>query len=81
MLAFHVRDPATDAAVRELARLTGKTLTDTIREAVQHEYAAVTAGAPMAERLKPLQAQFRALKRVGGQPADKAFFDDLSGEP
>ena len=31
-MAFHVRDAATDAAVRKLARLKGKTLTETIRE-------------------------------------------------
>ena len=37
-MAFHVRDRATDAAVRRLARLTGKTLTETIREAVEREF-------------------------------------------
>ena len=29
-MAFHVRDPATDRAVRRLAKVKGKTLTDTI---------------------------------------------------
>ena len=37
-MAFHVRDEATDKAVRRLAKLKGKTLTETIREAVEHEY-------------------------------------------
>ena len=32
-MAFHVRDPATDLAVRSLAKLKGKSLTQTIREA------------------------------------------------
>ena len=31
-MAFHVRDAATDLAVRKLARLKGKTLTETVRE-------------------------------------------------
>jgi antitoxin VapB len=37
-MPFHVRDEATDQAVRRLARLKRKTLTETIREAVEHEY-------------------------------------------
>ena len=61
-MAFHVRDAATDIAVRRLAKLKGKTLTD------------------MIERLKPIQDQFAALRKPGGLPADKAFFDELSGD-
>jgi antitoxin VapB len=80
-MAFHVRDPTTDAAVRMLARIKGKTLTETIREAVEHEYAAINATPPLVERLQAIQADFQAMKRIGGQPADKAFFDDLSGQP
>ncbi len=37
-MAFHSRDPATDLAVRALAALKGKSLTETIREAVENEY-------------------------------------------
>ncbi len=37
-MAFHVRNEATDAAVRKLAKLKKKTLTATIREAIEHEY-------------------------------------------
>lgn len=33
------------------------------------------------ERLRPIQQQFAAVSRPGGLPADKAFFDALSGEP
>jgi antitoxin VapB len=78
-MAFHIRDPATDAAVRTLARVKGKTLTETIREAVEHEYAAINATPTLIERLQAIQADFQAMKRRGGKPADKAFFDDLSG--
>ncbi len=58
----------------------GKTLTDTIREAVEHEYERERARIPLIERLKPIQDQFAAISRPGGLPADKSFFDDLSGE-
>ncbi len=79
-MAFHIRDQTTDAAVRRLARLKGKTLTETIREAVERETAAISATPPLIERLQTIQADFQAMKRPGGKPADKAFFDDLSGD-
>jgi antitoxin VapB len=80
-MAFHIRDAATDSAVRKLARLKGKTLTETVREAVEREYTEITQAPPLIERLQPIQAAFQALRRPGGRPADKAFFDDLSGDP
>jgi len=79
-MAFHVKDPATDQSVRRLARLKGKSLTATIREAVEHEYQREIARIPLIERLRPIQDSFAAQSRPGGQPADKAFFDQLSGD-
>jgi antitoxin VapB len=79
-MAFHVKDAATDAAVRRLAKLKRQTLTETIREAVEHEYARVRSEIPLIERLKPIQEELKSLSKPGGLPADKAFFDELSGE-
>ena len=79
-MAFHVRDEATDKAVRRLAQLKGKTLTETIREAVEHEYERVRSETPLLERLRPIQDLLKSLSKPGGQPADKAFFDELSGD-
>ena len=79
-MAFHVKDAATDAAVRRLAKLKRKTLTEAIREAVEHEYARVRSEIPLIERLKPIQEELKSLSKPGGLPADKAFFDELSGE-
>ena len=79
-MALHVRDPATDAAVRRLAKLKGKSLTSTIREAVEHELERTRAAVPLIERLRPIQEQLRRLSKPGGLPADKAFFDELSGD-
>ena len=79
-MAFHVRDDATDKAVRRLAKLTGKTLTDAIRDAVEHEYDRERARIPLIERLKPIQRRFSDLSRPDGTAADKIFFDDLSGD-
>ncbi|HJU17677.1 MAG TPA: type II toxin-antitoxin system VapB family antitoxin [Stellaceae bacterium] len=80
-MAFHIKDEATDRAVRRLAKLKQKSLTETVREAVEHEYERTRAAIPLIERLKPIQEQLRALSKPGGLPADKAFYDDLSGDP
>jgi antitoxin VapB len=79
-MAFHVRDDATDLAVRRLAKLKGKTLTATIREAVEHEYEEEYKKVPLLERVKLLQDWLDARSAPGGLPADKAFYDELSGE-
>jgi antitoxin VapB len=79
-MALHIRDQATDAAVRRLAKLKGKSLTATIHEAVEHEYERTRVAIPLIERLRPIQERFAALKKPGGLPADKAFFDELSGD-
>ena len=79
-MAFHIKDWATDQAVRRLAQLKRKTLTATIREAVEHEYQRERAQVPLIDRLRPIQQQFAGLSQPGGQPADKAFFDALSGD-
>ncbi len=79
-MAFHVRDPATDLAVRQLAALKGKTLTETIREAVEHEHEREREKVSLLDRIKLIQERAAALARPGGKPADKAFYDELSGE-
>jgi antitoxin VapB len=79
-MPFHVRDEATDRIVRQLAKLKGKSLTETIREAVDNEYQRERAKIPLIERLSPLQDLFASLSKEGGRPADKAFFDELSGD-
>ena len=79
-MAFHVRDPATDKAVRRLAKMTGKSLTATIREAVENDYQHERQNVPLIERIKAIQERAAALAKPGGKPADKAFFDELSGD-
>jgi antitoxin VapB len=79
-MAFHVKDPATDHAVRRLAKIKGKSLTETIREAVEQEYEREQEKVPFLERVKALQDEVARLSKPGGLPADKAFFDELSGD-
>jgi antitoxin VapB len=78
-MTFYVKDPTTDKAVRRLAKLKGKTLTETIREAVENEYQRAKKAKTMGEKLDELAERFSKLPRSGLE-ADKAFFDELSGD-
>jgi hypothetical protein len=78
-MAIHLRDKSADVAVRRLARLTGKSLTDTIKDACEHELQRLKRGTPLMSRLRPLLDQLNAHPRTG-KKADKKFFDGLSGE-
>jgi antitoxin VapB len=80
-MAFHVRDEATDAIVRRLASKKQKSLTATIREACEHEYERAYGGeSAFMKAVRDAQEAFRAISKPGGLPADKAFYDELSGE-
>jgi antitoxin VapB len=79
-MAFHISDPATDNAVRRLAKLKGKSLTRTIHEAVENEYQREYQKLPLAERLKPIWEFVEEHSGPNRLPADKAFYDELSGE-
>jgi antitoxin VapB len=80
-MTIYVKNPATDEAVRRLAKLKRKTLTDTIHEAVEREYD-ILKNKPekrISEKLRELAEEFNKYPRTGLK-ADKAFFDELSGD-
>lgn len=79
-MAFHIKDAATDKAVRRLAKIKGKSLSATIREAVEHEYQREKGRRPLADRLAAIQDHLAAIAGPNPMPADKAFYDELSGE-
>jgi hypothetical protein len=69
-MAFHVRDEATDIAVRKLTKLKGKSLT-----AIANEYQRECHEVPLSERLEaprewsmraPIPAAYRRTKLAGG---------------
>ncbi len=80
-MTFYVKDPATDRAVRKLAKLRGKTLTETIREAVEKalDEQKREKRRTFLERIKPIQDRIAEYPKTG-LAADKAFFDELSGD-
>lgn len=78
-MAFHVRDPETDALVRRLARRKGCGLTEAVKQAVNAELQREARQVPMLERIKELQREV-AKYPDSGLKADKGFYDQLSGD-
>ena len=80
-MTFYVKDPATDKAVRKLAKLRGKTLTETIREAVEKALDEQKREKRLTflERIKPIQERIAKYPNTGLE-ADKVFYDELSGD-
>ncbi len=76
-MAFHIKDPATDAAVRKLAAERGISLTAAVREAVENELQ--RRRRPLIEVIDEITAEYRSYP-LSGLKADKAFFDELSGD-
>jgi len=77
-MAFHIEDPATDAAVRKLAAERGISLTAAVREAVENELK--RSRRPLKERVEEIISELEQYPPTGLK-ADKAFFDDICGEP
>jgi len=78
-MAFHVRDPETDALVRRLARQKGVGLTEAIKVAVREKIERDKKAKPMLERIRVIQDEVASWPDTGLK-ADKAFFDELSGD-
>jgi antitoxin VapB len=82
-MAFHVRDPKTDALVREVARRRGIGITEAIREiaeeALTAEEGVRETGDELRKKLQPLFDKVDAMPRTG-ERADKQFFDELWGQ-
>ena len=78
-MSFHVRDPKTDAMVRELARKRGIGLTEAIKQAVEAELRQADSDPDFMQQVRRIQDEIASHGRTG-LVADKAFFDDLSGQ-
>ena len=74
-MALHIRDVETDRLVRSLAAVKRLGLTEAIKLAVENELKRT----PLADRIRPLQEEVRSWGETGLK-ADKAFFDEMSGD-
>lgn len=79
-MPFHIRDHEADALVRKLAALKGVSLTDAVKIAAANELArSEEHQPPLRERIKVIQDRLAKYEPTG-LVADKAFFDELSGD-
>ena len=74
-MALHIRDAKADRLVRQLAAMKKIGLTEAVILAVENE----VKRAPLAERIRPIQDRIASWPSTG-LVADKAFYDELSGE-
>jgi antitoxin VapB len=74
-MTFYVKDPATDKAVRKLAKLKGITLTEAIRTAVEAELEREKSDVN-EKAIDAIIAKVASWPDTGLK-ADKAFYDSL----
>lgn len=79
-MPLYIKDETTSQMVAELAKRRGLTKQDAVRLAVAAELERLSRAVPLRERLEQLWAA-HPLPPKTGEAADKAFFDELSGEP
>jgi antitoxin VapB len=78
-MTLSIRDAATDRLVRELAKRKRLGLTEAVRLAVANELKRLDGETPLSERIAAIRRSIVA-RGPTADKADKAFFDDLSGE-
>lgn len=78
-MPLYIKDDATARLVGKLATLRGVSKQDAVRMAVQAELDRAAEAIPLRERFAALR-RAHPLPPPTRTPADKAFFDELSGE-
>jgi antitoxin VapB len=79
-MPFHVRDPETDALVRQLAHKTKLGITEAVKLAATEALATrEKARAEKLARMDAILAEFDKAPRTGLK-ADKAFMDMINGD-
>ena len=79
LMPLYIKDDATAELVSELAKLRGVSKQEAVRTAVMAELKRETEKVPLRDRIAKLWKE-NPLPPRNGRPADKAFFDELSGE-
>ena len=78
-MALNIRSEIVSQLAERLAARKGVNKTDAVRTALENELRRLDEAVPLRDRLRSLQE--RVLSRPAtGQEADKAFYDELSGD-
>jgi len=79
-MALNIRSEAVNLLAERLAARKHINKTDAVKLALENELRRLDEALPLRERLRPIQDRILA-RPATGQEADKAFYDDLSGNP
>ena len=78
-MPLNIRNEAVNQLAEKLAARKHVNKTEAVRQALENELRRLDDAVPLRERLRPLQQRILA-RPLTGLDADKAFYDDLSGE-
>jgi antitoxin VapB len=76
---LQIRNERVAKLAEKLAAIRRTTKTDAVLQALENELARIESAKSLAERVRPLQDRI-AKRPATGLEADKAFYDELSGE-
>ncbi len=77
-MAFHIKNPDTDALARKVARVKGLSLTEAVHQALEREYRRETGRSALMEDALDIVRRFQEKgDRSKGAPADRSFIDSL----
>lgn len=79
-MPLNIRSEVVNQLAETLAARKHINKTDAVKQALENELRRLDQALPLRERLRPLQDRIMA-RPATGLEADKAFYDDLSGEP
>ncbi|MBB5760819.1 type II toxin-antitoxin system VapB family antitoxin [Methylorubrum rhodesianum] len=79
-MPLNIRSKEVNRLAEKLASRARVSKTEAVRIALVNELERQERRIPLAERLRPLLERVDAVPNTG-LPADKAFFDDLNGQP
>jgi antitoxin VapB len=78
-MPLNIRSETVNALAGQVAKRRHVTKTEAVKIALENELRRLDEKIPLRERLRPLQERVRSWPRTGLK-ADKAFYDDLSGD-
>ena len=78
-MPLNIRNDVVNDLAEALAARTGSNKTDAVARALRNELQRLDDAMSLRERLRPVQARV-ASRPATGLDADKAFYDELSGE-
>lgn len=78
-MALNIRNEAVNQLARKLAARKHLNKTEAVKLALENELRRIEEALPLRERLRPLQQRVLA-RPATGRKADKAFYDEISGD-